>query len=40
VVWERPVKICGPLAYENPVAGAFGYQGFVSYRSEVARFQP
>ncbi len=36
----EPEKICGPLAYEDPIAGAFGYYGFISYQDEVAWFQP
>ncbi len=35
-----PVKICGPIAYEDPMAGAFGYYGFISYGNQIAWFQP
>ncbi len=36
----EPSRICGPLAYEDPLAGAFGYYGFISYQDEVAWYQP
>jgi hypothetical protein len=35
----EPEKICGPFSYEDPVAGAFGYYGFISYHDQVAWFQ-
>jgi TolB protein len=36
----HPERICGPLAYEDPLAGAFGFYGFISYKDELAWFQP
>ncbi len=36
----EPAKIYSPLAYEDPLAGAFGYFGFISYQDEVAWYQP
>jgi TolB protein len=36
----EPARICGPLSYEDPLAGVFGYFGFISYQDEVAWYQP
>jgi len=35
----EPEEICGPLSYEDPTTGPFGYYGFVSYLDEMAWYR-